>query len=81
MAHINSLIERILKVALSDSKVGSTVATLLKMVNTNAGVPSNGTAGTLAGIAPKGALLIDTTNAALYQNTNTQASPTWTAIP
>jgi hypothetical protein len=44
----------------------------------NAGAPSNGTSGTLAGIANKGDLLIDSTNAKLYQNSNTQASPTWT---
>jgi hypothetical protein len=43
-----------------------------------AGAPSNGTSGTYAGIAPKGALLVDTTNGTLYQNTGTQASPTWT---
>lgn len=29
--------------------------------------------------APKGALLIDTTNGTLYQNTGTPASPTWTS--
>lgn len=46
----------------------------------NAGSPTNGTSGTGAGIAGKGALLIDTTNGALYQNTNTLASPTWTQI-
>ncbi len=44
----------------------------------NAGAPSDGGGGTLAGIAEKGALLIDTTNANLYQNSNTKASPTWT---
>ena len=44
----------------------------------NAGAPSNGTNGTLAGIAGKGALLLDTTGGALYQNTNTLASPTYT---
>jgi hypothetical protein len=47
---------------------------------TNAGAPVNGTSGTLAGVAAKGSLLIDTTNAVLYQNTNTLASPTWTAL-
>ena len=46
----------------------------------NAGAPTNGTSGTLAGIAPPGALLIDTTNKTFYQNTNTLASPTWTAL-
>lgn len=46
---------------------------------TNAGVPTNGTSGTLANIAGVGSLLIDTTNGVTYQNTNTSASPTWTA--
>jgi hypothetical protein len=46
----------------------------------NAGAPTNGTSGTFAGIAMKGALLVDTTNAILYINTNTQASPTWTKV-
>lgn len=46
----------------------------------NAGVPVDGAAGTLAGIAPKGAQLVDTTNANLYVNTNTQASPTWSLV-
>jgi hypothetical protein len=50
-------------------------------VFTNAGAPSNGTSGTYAGIATKGSLLIDTTNATAYQNTNTQASPTWGTFP
>jgi len=46
----------------------------------NAGVPVDGTSGTSAGSAAKGDLLVDTTNANLYQNTNTLASPTWTQI-
>lgn len=40
-----------------------------------AGAPSGST---LAGVAPKGALLVDETNAKLYINTGTQAAPTWT---
>lgn len=44
----------------------------------NAGAPTSGTSGTLAKIAPIGALLVDTTGARLYINTNTVASPTWT---
>jgi hypothetical protein len=48
---------------------------------TNAGAPTNGTSGTKAGLALPGDLLIDTTNKALYQNTNTLLSPTWTAAP
>jgi hypothetical protein len=46
----------------------------------NAGAPSNGTSGTLAGYTQKGDLLVDTTNGNLYQNTGTQASPTWTEV-
>lgn len=44
----------------------------------NAGAPTNGTSGTCAGLAGPGALLADTTNSALYQNTGTKASPKWT---
>jgi hypothetical protein len=47
-------------------------------VYTNAGAPTNGTSGTLAGIADPGALLINTTAKTLYQQTGTLASPTWT---
>jgi hypothetical protein len=48
----------------------------------NAGAPVNGIVGTgtYAGVAPKGALLTDTTNAILYQNTGTQASPVWSKV-
>jgi hypothetical protein len=46
----------------------------------NAGAPSNGTSGTGAGLCGPGSLLIDTTDKALYINTNTLASPTWTLI-
>lgn len=49
-------------------------------VYVNAGAPVNGTSGTFAGKADKGSLLQDSTNAKLYQNTNTKASPTWTEI-
>lgn len=42
------------------------------------GTPVNGTSGTLAGVAPPGALLI-TTEVALYQNSNTLLSPTWSS--
>ena len=45
----------------------------------NAGAPTNGVSGTLAGTAEKGALLIDSSAGTLYQNTNSKASPTWTA--
>lgn len=52
----------------------------LRLLWTNAGVPTNGAAGTLFGKALAGDLLLDTTNKVLYQNTNTSASPTWTAL-
>lgn len=42
--------------------------------------PVNGTSGTLANIAPKGALLVDESTGILYANTNTLASPTWTKV-
>lgn len=45
----------------------------------NAGVPTDGTSGTGLGAA-KGSLLIDTTNANLYINANTAASPTWKLV-
>jgi hypothetical protein len=44
----------------------------------HAGVPTDGTNGTYAHIAPPGALLINTDAKTLYQNTNTQDSPVWT---
>lgn len=44
----------------------------------NAGAPVDGT--TFNGIAPKGALLVDTTNAVLYINTGSQASNAWTKV-
>lgn len=47
----------------------------------NAGAPTNGGAGTFAGLAKPGWLLIDTTNGKIYQNRNTQASPTWVLYP
>lgn len=43
---------------------------------TNAGVPASGY---LNGTAEKGALVIDTTNGTLYQNTGTKAATVWTA--
>lgn len=43
-----------------------------------AGAPTNGASGTGVGFAGPGSLYIDRTNANLYQNTNTKASPTWT---
>lgn len=46
----------------------------------NAGTPSNGTSGTLAGTAGPGALLLDTTHLKLYINTGTLDSPTWVSV-
>src|SRR5215831_10438391 len=45
---------------------------------TFAGTPTSGTSGTLAGFAGPGCLLWDTTNKALYVNSGTKASPSWT---
>jgi len=50
------------------------------LVVDNAGAPVNGVSGTYAGQSGPGAILIDTTNANIYVNTNTLASPTWTRI-
>ncbi len=44
---------------------------------TNAGAPTSGTSGTYAGQAGPGSILIDFTNANLYVNAGTLASPTW----
>ncbi len=44
----------------------------------NSGAPTDGTSGTGVGLAGPGSLLVDYSNLALYQNTNTKASPTWT---
>jgi hypothetical protein len=46
----------------------------------NAGVPTNGTTGTLAGETSPGDPLVDSINKTLYQNTNTSLSPTWTQL-
>ncbi|MBS1117393.1 MAG: hypothetical protein H6Q87_1777 [candidate division NC10 bacterium] len=47
---------------------------------TKAGAPTDGTSGDGAGHAGPGSLLVDFTNANLYINTNTAASPTWTVV-
>lgn len=44
-----------------------------------AGAPVSGTSGTGAGQAPIGAQLINTLTGALFLNTGTVLSPTWTA--
>lgn len=47
-------------------------------IYSHAGVPTSGAAGTFFGVAEVAALLVDTTNKTLYQNTGTLAVPTWT---
>lgn len=44
------------------------------------GAPTNGTSGIGVNIAGPGSLYIDYTNATIYQNTGTKASPTWTLL-
>jgi|GEM_PF-3389812 len=46
----------------------------------SAGPPTSGTSGTFAGVAHQHDLLLDNVNFILYVNTNTTASPTWTAL-
>lgn len=43
----------------------------------NAGVPTNGAAGTGVGVCGPGSRCIDTTNAQIYYNSGTKASPVW----
>ena len=45
-----------------------------------AGVPVDGAAGTYAGRAPIGVLLVDTVNSITYQNGGTALSPTWNKV-
>lgn len=49
------------------------------VIMTGATTPVNGGSGTGAGIAAKGSFYIAQDSGTLYQNTNTKASPTWTA--
>lgn len=58
-----------------DTAVGDRVLPLFHQV----GAPVNGTSGSFAGVAIVGALL-ETEEPALYQNTGTKTSPTWTAM-
>ncbi len=44
-----------------------------------AGAPTDGTSGTLVGIAGPGSILMRT-NGSVYVNTNTKASPTWVSL-
>jgi len=50
---------------------------------TNAGTPADGAVGTGtgAGITGPSTLCLDYSNAKLYSNTGTKASPTWTELP
>jgi hypothetical protein len=59
-------------VAIADNSLTGTAPTLA-VAETTPGVDATGRG------APKGALLIDTTNAALFQNTGTAAAPVWTS--
>lgn len=70
-------ISAILKYRVFDTKIGDVVLPIY-LANAS-GSPVNGASGTLAGVAPPGALLL-TQEVALYQNTNTQASPTWAPL-
>lgn len=45
-----------------------------------AGAPTSGTSGTGVGRCGKGSQYTDRTNAKLYINTGTKASPTWTVV-
>lgn len=44
-----------------------------------AAAPTNGSSGTLAGVAQPGTVYIDTNTETRYVNTGTKASPVWTA--
>jgi hypothetical protein len=46
----------------------------------NAGAPTDGASGTGNGYAGPGSLLVDYTNAKLYINNGSKASPTWTVV-
>ena len=52
----------------------------LQRVYLSNAAPTSGTSGTGAGVAPTGMLLIDYTNANLYVNGGTQASPAWKLV-
>ena len=47
---------------------------------TNNGAPTSGTSGTGATVTGTASLCLDYLYTALYKNTNTKASPTWTEI-
>lgn len=59
---------------------GAIVVARLAYILAAEAAPTNGTSGDGAGFAGPGSLYIDATNAKLYINTNTKASPTWTVV-
>lgn len=59
-------------------QVGALLLNKSAMVMTGSGAPSNGVTG--AGKAGPGSLYIRTGTGAIYANTNTKASPTWTQL-
>lgn len=50
------------------------------LIVTGSGAPTNGTSGTGAGLTGPGSLYLRSGNGTLFINSNTKASPTWTAI-
>ncbi len=60
--------------------LGSLVLTHDVAMVTVAGIPVDGTSGTGAGVAGPGSMAVDYTNANLYINANTKASPLWKLV-
>ncbi len=60
--------------------MGAYVVNGLAYVLAAEAAPTDGTSGDGAGYAGPGSLYIDATNAFLYINTGTKASPTWTKV-
>ncbi len=50
------------------------------LILSGSGAPTDGGSGTGVKVSPKGGLYVDITNATLYQNTGSKASPAWTQI-
>src|SRR5581483_9763275 len=50
------------------------------LVMSGYGAPTSGAAGSGANLADPGSLYLDATNGAVYANTNTKASPTWSNV-
>lgn len=71
--------------ALNVSALSATITGALTLPNsavilTGAGVPVDGVSGTGAAVAGPGSIYLDVTNANMYLNGNTQASPTWKLV-